>query len=128
VRLRIVGLRDDTGGSLGTQPTRYGDGISLYAVQFEPNRVLAFYIAFALWLFGLYVWRRVDRSMDRYALDAASQDEDAAASVRARSDDLRPAADPVHHLHAQGHPRHPPRLVAAVAGVCRCPPPPGLAP
>ena len=36
---------------------------------------------FALWLLGLYVWLRVDRSMDRYALDAASQDEDAAASV-----------------------------------------------
>ena len=81
VRLCIVGLRDFTGGSLGTQPTRYGGGISLYAVQFEPDRVLAYYIAFALWLLGLYVWLRVDRSMDRYALDAASQDEDAAASV-----------------------------------------------
>ena len=43
--------------------------------------MLAYYIAFALWLLGLYVWLRVDRSMDRYALDAASQDEDAAASV-----------------------------------------------
>jgi branched-chain amino acid transport system permease protein len=81
VRLCIVGLRDFTGGSLGTQPTRYGNGISLYAFQFEPDRVLAYYIAFALWLLGLYVWLRVDRSMDRYALDAASQDEDAAASV-----------------------------------------------
>jgi branched-chain amino acid transport system permease protein len=81
VRLCIVGLRDWTGGSLGTQPTRYGGGISLYAVQFEPDRVLAYYIAFALWLLGLYVWLRVDASMDRYALDAASQDEDAAASV-----------------------------------------------
>jgi branched-chain amino acid transport system permease protein len=81
VRLCIVGLRDFTGGSLGTQPTRYGDGISLFAFQFEPDRVLAYYIAFALWLLGLYVWLRVDRSMDRYALDAASQDEDAAASV-----------------------------------------------
>jgi branched-chain amino acid transport system permease protein len=81
VRLCIVGLRDYTGGSLGTQPTRYGDGISLYAIQFEPDRMLAYYIAFALWLFGLYVWLRVDRSMDRYALDAASQDEDAASSV-----------------------------------------------
>ena len=81
VRLCIVGLRDYTGGSLGTQPRRYGDGVSLYALQFEPDRVLAYYIAFALWLFGLYVWMRVDRSMDRYALDAASQDEDAAASV-----------------------------------------------
>jgi branched-chain amino acid transport system permease protein len=73
VRLCIVGLRDYTGGSLGTQPARFGDGISLYAFQFEPDRMLAYYIAFALWL--------VDRSMDRYALDAASQDEDAAASV-----------------------------------------------
>ncbi|HJZ44216.1 MAG TPA: branched-chain amino acid ABC transporter permease [Hyphomicrobiaceae bacterium] len=81
VRLCIVGLRDYTGGSLGTQPARYANGISLYAVQFEPDRMLAYYIAFALWLFGLYVWLRVDASMDRYALDAASQDEDAAASV-----------------------------------------------
>jgi branched-chain amino acid transport system permease protein len=81
VRLCIVGLRDYTGGSLGTQPQRYGDGVSLYAFQFEPDRVLAYYVAFAFWLLGLYVWLRVDRSMDRYALDAASQDEDAAASV-----------------------------------------------
>jgi branched-chain amino acid transport system permease protein len=81
VRLCIVGLRDYTGGSLGTQPARYGDGLSLYAMQFEPDRMLAYYIAFALWLLGLYVWLRVDASMDRYALDAASQDEDAAASV-----------------------------------------------
>jgi branched-chain amino acid transport system permease protein len=81
VRLCIVGLRDYTGGSLGTQPARYNDGLSFYAMQFEPNRILAFYIVFVLWLFGLYVWLRVDASMDRYALDAASQDEDAAASV-----------------------------------------------
>jgi branched-chain amino acid transport system permease protein len=81
VRLCIVGLRDYTCGSLGTQPKRYGDGISLYALQFEPDRMLAYYIAVALWMFGLYVWWRVDRSMDRYALDAASQDEDAASSV-----------------------------------------------
>lgn len=81
VRLCIVGWRDYTGGSLGTQPKRYGDGISLYAVQFEPDRVLSYYIALGLWLFGLYLWLRVDRSMDRYALDAASQDEEAAASV-----------------------------------------------
>ena len=81
VRLCIVGLRDYTGGSLGTQPARYGGGLSLYAVQFEPDRMLAYYIAFALWVLGLYLWQRVDRSMDRFALDAASQDEDAAASV-----------------------------------------------
>ncbi len=81
VRLCIVGLRDWTGGSLGTQPARYGDGLSLYALQFEPNRVLAYYIVLAIWLVGLIIWVKVDRSMDRYALDAASQDEDAAASV-----------------------------------------------
>jgi branched-chain amino acid transport system permease protein len=81
VRLCIVGLRDYTGGSLGTQPKRYGDGLSLYAMQFEPDRVLSYYVALALWAAGLYIWWRVDRSMDRYALDAASQDEDAAASV-----------------------------------------------
>jgi branched-chain amino acid transport system permease protein len=81
VRLCIVGLRDYTGGSLGTQPRRYGDGISLYALQFEPDRMLSYYIALALWAVGLYIWWRVDRGMDRYALDAASQDEDAAASV-----------------------------------------------
>src|SRR5829696_1098586 len=81
IRLCIVGLRDYTGGSLGTQPARAGGGVSHHALQFEPDRVLSYYIALALWAFGLYVWLRVDRSMDRYALDAASQDEDAAASV-----------------------------------------------
>ena len=104
---------------------RYGDGISLYAVQFEPDRMLAYYIAFALWLFGLYVWLRVDRSMDRYALDAASQDEDAAASVgidvtreklkitalsaahvRARRRRLRPVPD----VYRPRHHRRPRRL------------------
>lgn len=81
VRLCIVGLRQWTGGSLGTQPKRYGDGLSFYAVQFEPDRTLAYFVALGLWLFGLWVWARIDKSMDRYALDAASQDEDAAASV-----------------------------------------------
>jgi branched-chain amino acid transport system permease protein len=35
----------------------------------------------ACWLFALWVWRRVDRSMARYAMEAISQEEDAAASV-----------------------------------------------
>lgn len=81
VRLCIVGLRDYTGGSLGTQPKRYGDGLSLYAMQFEPDRVLSYYVALAMWAVGLCIWWRVAQSMDRYALDAASQDEEAAASV-----------------------------------------------
>ncbi|MDB5590961.1 branched-chain amino acid ABC transporter permease [Enterovirga sp.] len=81
VRLCIVGWRDYTGGSLGTQPQRAPGGVSITALQFEPDRVLSYYIALALWALGLWMWLRVDRSMDRYALDAASQDEEAAASV-----------------------------------------------
>jgi branched-chain amino acid transport system permease protein len=67
--------------ALLTQPRRYGDGLSLYAMQFETDRVVSFYIALALWLVGLAIWTWVDRSMDRFALEAASQDEEAAASV-----------------------------------------------
>lgn len=81
IRLCIVGLRDYTGGSLGTQPKRYGDGISLFAMQFEPDRVLSYYVALGVWVIGLVVWRLVDRSMERYALDAANEDEEAATSV-----------------------------------------------
>jgi branched-chain amino acid transport system permease protein len=33
------------------------------------------------WLFGLYVWRYIDRSMMRYAMEAISQEEDASESV-----------------------------------------------
>jgi len=81
VRLCIIGLRDFTGGSLGTQPVRYGDGISLYAVQFEADRMIAYFVALAVWFVGILVWVRVDRSMDRYALEAIGQDEEAAAAV-----------------------------------------------
>jgi branched-chain amino acid transport system permease protein len=81
VRLCLVGFRTWTGGSLGTQPRRYEGGLSLYAFQFEPDRFLAYYITMAVWVAGLVIWVVIDRSMDRYALDAASQDEDAAASV-----------------------------------------------
>lgn len=81
VRLCIIGLRDWTGGSLGTQPKRAEEGISLIALQFEPDRTLAYFIALLVWLIGLFIWIYVDRSMARFALDAASQDEDAAAAV-----------------------------------------------
>jgi branched-chain amino acid transport system permease protein len=81
VRLCLIGFRNYTGGSLGTQPKRYGDGLSIWAVQFESDRLLAYFIALLIWLVGLFIWNHVDKSMDRYALDAASQDEDAAASV-----------------------------------------------
>ncbi len=38
----------------------------------------------AVWLVGLYVWHRVDRSMARSALEAIGEDEAAAASVGIR--------------------------------------------
>lgn len=80
VRLTIVGLRDQTGGSLGMTVTAVPDGTSVLALQFG-ERTVFFYVALLVWLFGLWVWRLVDRSMLRYALEASSEDEDAAASV-----------------------------------------------
>jgi branched-chain amino acid transport system permease protein len=82
VRLLIVALRDWTGGSLGVTPrTALADSSwSLVAVQFADKEVW-FYIVLAFWLGGLVIWRLVDRSMARYAMEAISQEEDAAASV-----------------------------------------------
>lgn len=83
VRLVIVALRDVTGGSLGVTPNialAGGQSFSLVAIQFAHKEVF-FYIALAFWLFGLYVWRRIDRSMMRYAMQAISQEEDASESV-----------------------------------------------
>jgi branched-chain amino acid transport system permease protein len=83
VLLVIIALRDVTGGSLGVTPNTAlagGERFSLYALQFADKRAF-YYIAFAFWLFGLWVWHRVDRSMLRFALEAAASDEDAAATV-----------------------------------------------
>lgn len=80
VRLTIVGLRDQTGGSLGMTVTGVPEGTSFLALQFG-DRATFFYVALLVWLGGLLVWRLVDRSMLRYALEASSEDEDAAASV-----------------------------------------------
>src|SRR5204862_5231541 len=38
-------------------------------------------IALAVWAVGLLIWHRVERSMLRYALEAISEDEDAAAAA-----------------------------------------------
>jgi len=82
-RLIIVALRDQTGGSLGATPNgalREGATIAIGALQFGPKEIwLA--IVFAVWLGGLWVWRRVDRSMGRLALQAISEEEEAAASI-----------------------------------------------
>jgi len=82
-RLIIVALRDQTGGSLGATPNTalaQGNAYSLSALQFT-DKVVWFYIVLACWLAALWVWARVDRSMTRIALEAISQEEDAAASI-----------------------------------------------
>ena len=82
VRMIVIALRDQTGGSLGTTPESAlaETAWSLTALQFS-SRMVWFYIILVVWLFGLWVWTRVDRSMARLALEAISQEEDAAASV-----------------------------------------------
>ena len=82
VRLLIVALRDYTGGSLGVTPRTAlaNSSFSLTALQFADKEVW-FYIVLAFWLGGLVIWRLVDRSMARFAMEAISQEEDAAASV-----------------------------------------------
>jgi branched-chain amino acid transport system permease protein len=79
VRLLIIAERDWTGGSLGLTVRAAGSD-SLLAIQFADRRVF-YYGALALWLAGLYVWWRVDRSMARSAMEAIGEDETAAASV-----------------------------------------------
>jgi branched-chain amino acid transport system permease protein len=76
----ITAARDWTGGSLGFTPERYGGGSSLWAFQFT-GKTTWYLLALAVWGGGLYVWYRVDQSMLRYALEAISEDEDAAAAA-----------------------------------------------
>ncbi len=76
----ITATRDYTGGSLGYTPERYRGGSSVYALQFS-EKTTWYLIALAVWAIGLWVWHRVDRSMLRYALEAISEDEDAAAAT-----------------------------------------------
>lgn len=83
VRLVIVAQREQTGGSLGLTPkSGLADGeiASLWALQFSDRRIW-FYLALVAWLFALWVWHRVDQSMERDALQAIAEDEDAAASI-----------------------------------------------
>lgn len=80
VRLIIVALRDHTGGSLGYTPDRVGEAASLWALQ-SANKAHFYLVALALWAAGVWIWKRVDRSMARHALDAISEDEDAAAAA-----------------------------------------------
>jgi len=75
----IVASRDWTGGSLGFTPTA-AKGNSVLALQFNSKEIW-YLIALGVWASGLLVWRLIDRSMDRYALEAISEDEDAAAAA-----------------------------------------------
>src|ERR1700716_1316405 len=75
----ITATRDYTGGSLGYTPDRT-KGSNLLALQFD-DKVTWYLIALGIWALGLVIWRWVDGSMDRYALEAISEDEDAAAAV-----------------------------------------------
>ena len=78
VLLSLTAARDVTGGSLGF--TLNTAGHSWYALQF-PEKGYFYGIALLLWLFGLLIWSRIDRSISREALEAISEDEDAAAAV-----------------------------------------------
>jgi len=80
IRLLIIAERDWTGGSLGVSLKPAPSDSSIWALQFADKRVF-YYIAMALWLAGLWVWVRVDRSMASRAMEAIGEDETAAASV-----------------------------------------------
>lgn len=75
----ITATRDWTGGSLGMTPDRT-KGSHLVALQFD-DKTVWYLIALGVWLAGLAIWHAVDRGMSRYALEAISEDEDAAAAA-----------------------------------------------
>ena len=78
VMLSIVAARDVTGGSLGFTPKAVGH--SWFALQF-PEKIYFYGISLTLWFVGLAVWYWIDRGVGREALDAISEDEEAAASI-----------------------------------------------
>ena len=79
IRLLIIAERDWTGGSLGVS-LKPAAADSVLAIQYADKRVF-YYGGLALWLAGLWVWARLDRSMARSAMEAVGEDETAAASI-----------------------------------------------
>lgn len=75
----IIATRDYTGGSLGYTPERT-KGSHILALQFD-DKVVWYLIALGIWAGGLAIWYWIDRSMSRYAMEAISEDEDAAAAA-----------------------------------------------
>ena len=82
-RLIITAWRDTTGGSLGATPVtalHEGNTMAIGALQFSGKEIWLAIVA-VFWLAGLWVWRMVDRSMGRLALQAISEEEEASASI-----------------------------------------------
>lgn len=75
----ITASRDYTGGSLGYTP-QAATGSKLVALQ-SSDKTVWYFAALAVWALGLLIWFLVDRSMARHALEAISEDEDAAAAA-----------------------------------------------
>jgi branched-chain amino acid transport system permease protein len=78
VLLSIVAARDITGGSLGLSQNTVGH--SWYALQF-PEKGYFYAIGLVTWLVTLFIWYLIDRSIGSEALQAISEDEDAAAAI-----------------------------------------------
>jgi branched-chain amino acid transport system permease protein len=83
VRLLLIAERDWTGGSLGLTLKPARTEANFLAIQYADKRVF-YYAALVVWLGGLWVWWRLDRSMARSAMEAIGEDETAAASVGIR--------------------------------------------
>ena len=75
----ITASRDYTGGSLGYTP-QATTGSKLVALQ-SSDKTVWYFVALAVWAVGLLIWFWVDRSMTRHAMEAISEDEDAAAAA-----------------------------------------------
>ena len=78
VLLSLTAARDITGGSLGLTPNAAGH--SWYALQF-PERAISTPLRSSSGWSGFMVWQRIDHGISREALEAISEDEDAAAAV-----------------------------------------------
>ncbi len=78
-KLFIVATRDYTGGSLGLTPNPPNEVSELISFQFS-DRETFYYIALFAWIFGLIIWKIIDHSMIKFALEAIAEDEEASAS------------------------------------------------
>lgn len=78
VALVIIAFRDVTGGRLGL--TVHPLGTAPLYFQFE-SKVPFYFMALALLLLSLYIWRKIDQSKVQKALAAIGEDEVAASSI-----------------------------------------------